>query len=1193
MSLSFARKSLTVAVGLVLSGLSQAATVQTRAVAPSPPSTAAVAAAAGDSSRLMLRAGIFDPLTQRIEASSVVEGLAAASAEPRYAIVQFGKAGGDARRALEAYGVTFLGYVPNNAYYVRLNGADLGAVRRAAGVRWAGGVSPGLKIDPRLWEAGRGELKDRGDARYNLEIETFLGEDPSVVTGALRRAVADLAVEHVSPDASAPRRVRVSVKAGDINAVLVAASALDAVQFVAPWAEPELMNSASVGAIQGNATGNCTGSGAVCGSTPLWDHQLFGTGQIVAVADSGLDADEGWFTTLDRGNGTPVTAITPGSSPVPPATGATFADNKVFAYWVQPGATAGDNNNRCRPTSAPTGFHGTHVNGSVAGDAAGTFGASVYTASTPLAANHDLADGMAPNAQLLFQDIGNDPSGCLQINDWPNTLRQANAGGARIHSNSWGGQTFGEYESRDVDVDTVTREKEDLLVVIAAGNDGDLTAAEGCPAANVVGSVCITSIGSPGNAKNALSVGAMMHGGSTTLQPFSSRGPTADGRIKPDIMAPGTSIVSAAGDATIGATVQTPVTSTKSGTSMATPTIAGNTALVRQFFTEGFYPRGARNADDALNPSGMAMKAVLLNGTRMLENFPSMNTGWGRAWLDGNLWFATTQAGGDDTRRMRLFERTNSAGLATGDNHSYTIANVGAGAELRATLTWYDLPGVPGAAASLVNNLDLEVTGPGGTVYRGNVFAAGASATGGAADAINTVEQVRLTAPAAGAYTFRVIGTAVPGNGAELSDRQGYALAVSGAFGLPDGPAFAAPTALAVASNTAAGVSIGFTAAAGAQGFQLYRANGTCATAAAGDYRLVATGAASPLADDRTIGGFQYAYKVRGISNDVEGTASACIDVTSADTCSLLPAAFAFTGADAHGATCGVTVNWAASQSSCPASSAITYTVQRSDSPAFTAPQTVISNLATPTWTDTGVVNGRPYFYRTVATDAFGNTRTSGTIAATPSGAAGPDPKTYLDDADTKVYAKLEGSWIIANTAAADGTYSYHTGPNGSASPNCAAIRTEKLAVTADSVLSYKARYNLESEWDGVVVEVSADDGATWNDLPPTGGYPSSFAQTGNPPGNLCGYPAAHGAFNGATTAASNSAANTTPMANVVFKPFTSSLAAYAGQNVIVRWRVSSDANTDFGGFWLDTVKIGGADAVFTDGFEASNYICR
>ena len=211
MSSSFARKSLTVAVGVVLSGLSQAATVQTRAVAPSQPSVAAIAAAAGDSSRLMLRSGIFDPLTQSIEASAVVDGLAAAPVQSRYAIVQFGKSGGEARRALEAQGVTFLGYVPNNAYYVRLNGADIAGVRSAAGVRWAGAVAPGLKIDPRLWSNTRGGLKDRGDLRYDIEIATFLGEDPSLVTSALKRAVADLEVAHVDADASAPRRVRVSV----------------------------------------------------------------------------------------------------------------------------------------------------------------------------------------------------------------------------------------------------------------------------------------------------------------------------------------------------------------------------------------------------------------------------------------------------------------------------------------------------------------------------------------------------------------------------------------------------------------------------------------------------------------------------------------------------------------------------------------------------------------------------------------------------------------------------------------------------------------------------------------------------------------------------------------------------------------------------------------------------------------------
>src|SRR4029079_12831925 len=106
-----------------------------------------------------------------------------------------------------------------------------------------------------------------------------------------------------------------------------------------------------------------------------------------------------------------------------------------------------------------------------------------------------------------------------------------------------------------------------------------------------------------------------------------------------------------------------------------------------------------------------------------------------------------------------------------------------------------------GAASTLINNLDLEVVDPGSTTYLGNHFTSGVSTPGGTADTKNTVEMVRFTAPVAGSYTIRVKGTNVPGDGSAESDRQGYGLAVSGAFALPDPAAFPAPTSLSVASN--------------------------------------------------------------------------------------------------------------------------------------------------------------------------------------------------------------------------------------------------------------------------------------------------------------------------------------------------------------------------------------------------------
>ena len=166
---------------------------------------------------------------------------------------------------------------------------------------------------------------------------------------------------------------------------------------------------------------------------------------------------------------------------------------------------------------------------------------------------------------------------------------------------------------------------------------------------------------------------------------------------------------------------------------------------------------------------------------------------------------------GDDSRRMRMFERTNAAGLETGDVNEYTIANVAAGVEFRATLTWFDPAAALGAASTLVNDLDLEVVDPNSATYLGNHFACGVSTTGGTADNTNTVEMVRFTAPVAGSYTIRVKGTNVPGDGS--ARRTGKASARGIGRVRP-----ARPDAVPGADRPrrreqrTAGVSIGFTA---------------------------------------------------------------------------------------------------------------------------------------------------------------------------------------------------------------------------------------------------------------------------------------------------------------------------------------------------------------------------------------------
>lgn len=1142
------------------------------------PAVSAIEAARGDPSRIILPLGIFDPLQEVIDAQAVGVGGQVSS---RYAIVQFDP-GATARRGdLEARGVEFLGYIPNNAYYVRLNGYPLERLQQDEVVRWAGPLRAEHRLDPSLWQARRmASAARQWTGYYEIQIDLFAGESSERIARALRKQVPGVGVTARSERAGAAPWVRAQIESSHFAVLLEAATSLDGVAFVSPWVQPEPMNAGAIGAIQGDATGSCAGSGAVCGPTPMWDQGLFGRGQIVAVADSGTDANEAWFTSLDKGPG-PHEEVTFADDPPPelPGIGLLHPDNKIIGYWVQPGATAYDSNQRCSPGSSPISWHGTHVSGTVLGDAAGTFGASSYAASTPTAANHELADGMAPNAQLLMQDIGNDVSGCLAINDLRGTLLQALAADAHIHSNSWGASTAGNYGGNDNNVDYVSNVEEDLLFIVAAGNSGSSA----------------RTTGSPGNAKNALTVGALSHAGAVGVAYFSSRGPTADGRIKPDIMAPGSSTISARGDSSTNGTIEAPASTSMSGTSMATPTIAGNAALMRQYFTDGFYPRGERTAADTYNPSGMAMKAFLLNGTNPLQptSWPNNNIGWGRAWLDGNLWFASTQPGGDDSRRARLFERTNAAGLETGEVHEYVIENLAAGEELRATLTWFDPEASVGAASTLVNDLDLEVVAPDATVYLGNVFSGGQSSAGGSADNKNTVEQVRLPTPVAGSYTLRVKGSAIPGNGRAETDRQGYALVVSGAFGLPDLPAFEAPTTLSAVGNDATGVQLGFAAEAGAQGFQLYRADGSCSAARPGDFRMVAGGEVSPLLDARTQGGFSYAYRVRGVSNDVEGEASDCLDLVSEAGCTLQPM-FETTSlsTDGRNAGCSVALAWDPATARCPTSSEIEYAVERADDPYFNSSQVIASGLADAEHLDVGVVDGTPYYYRVTARDSFGNAAPVSVIRnVTPSGQNGPNPGAFLDDVDTHTYMRMELPWQITNTSASSGSYSYHNAPDGQPYPDltCASITLPPLELGPASSLSFKARYDLEHEWDGVVMEISTDGGLSWNDLPPDGGYPGSYAQTMDPPINACGYPNTQGSFTGVSTAGNNADPNN-GSATAVFKPFERDLSDYAGQTVQIRWRMSTDPAAGYLGFLLDEVRVTDPElvgtAIFASGFE-------
>ena len=1107
-----------------------------------------IAAAAGQPNLLVLSAGIFDPLEASLRSPDAALPVRSSG---RYAVVQFEPGSRPSPEALRKLGAEVVEYVPNNAYLVRLAGDDA-ALRARADVRFVGAWQPAWKIAPDLSRPG-------ADASSLLvDVFGYRNEPQAQFAELVRNSVRSAEVAGGDELAGLPH-VWVRVPAGKLAQFVAEAAAIDEVSWLARFELPHLHNRDSVGPIQSNQVSlNPPGPEAT-----LWARGLTGSGQIVALTDSGLDRNQDFFRHLNKGAGV-VDAITNAVNTIPPALGAVFPNNKIYGYFVEDGASPYDDNQDCG--GGGTSFHGTHTSGTVVGDSA--------TPSTPTAANWDAGDGMAPNAQLLFQDIGNDSSGCLSgVGGTPMWI-QAVSAGAFISSNSYGSPFSGAYTSSDSEVDESTWLLEGLMIAFSAGNDG--------PGGS--------SVGHPGHAKNALTVGALNHGNSLTVASFSSRGPTSDGRRKPDIQAPGVGIISALGnddDVNPGANT----TQSLSGTSMSTPTVAGGAALMRQYFSDGFYPSGTKTAADVRSPTGSELKAMLLNGTSFAPaGTPGNTMGWGRVWLDNNLYFP------GDTRDLRNFALENANGIATGETSTYQV-QVNAGQEFRATLVWADPPALLAAGASLVNNLDLEVQ-EGANVYKGNVItgtgAAAVSTTGGTADVLNNVEQVRFVAPVAGTYAIRVKGTNVPGNGLRYTTRQGYGLSVSSAQCAST--VTAAPTA-PVLTPGVSGVQVAGGAVANATSYQVYRSAGTCATAAASSFQLVGTSATPSFLDTRAQGGVTYAYKTRGADTCGEGPISACADAVSTAACTLLPTfdSRSLVATNAGTASCGISLDWSDAASVCPGTT-VRYNVYRSTDPFF-VPATanrVASNLATSNYADAAVDPLTTYYYVVKAEDTTsGNGGPNGgnetpevyrgkATATGPTGSAG----TFTDGADSPSFLVTGNVWSVSNDRAAVGTLSYRNAADGAGTyraDTCASIETPAIQLQAGSpLLSYQARWNIEVNFDGVVTEISTNGGATWVDLPPAGGYPSSFSQTGNPPINACGYPASQAAYSGNSASA--------------FVAKSSSLAAFAGQNVKIRWRFSSDPGAEEEGFYLDAVSItnatvpgtclGGGDAMFQDGFE-------
>jgi hypothetical protein len=622
-----------------------------------------------------------------------------------YYIVQFnGPITDEMKNDLTSRGAEIMEYIPNYAFLVRMSEASKTSVSVTDGVTYVGLFQPAYKLASFLPTV---------PGVQDVNILLFHGENARETMEDLRNDFGAEIVEAASSNWCHSIRARVDAsRIADI-------ARMSAVRWVEPHAEMHVYNNQAQWVGQ-DMTSNVRRIWYVNGTDNTGGIRLLGQGQVTGHSDTGIYTTHYAFAPAYTGFGQNPT------------------HRKLIAYLA--GSLRVSQNGFGDESG-----HGTHTTGTICGnDSGGGSGSrSQYC-------------GMAPYAKHWFSDIGI-AGGTLVVPQIYFDMWQpgytGNAGGAcRMFSQSWGGGTNGQYESGAQSCDQFMWDHKDWLLFNSAGNGG---------AAN--------TIGPPATAKDIVTVGATYNGTSAyTIETYSSRGPVADGRIKPTIVSPGDLTSASSGSANSYVSM--------SGTSMASPNACGHAALVRQYFTEGWYPSGTANAGNAFIPSAALMKAVLVNGgDTVAQMYPNNNYGFGRINLWNTLHFTGT------TNNNAFWVVDEVGGLRTGEFRDYTIP-VLAGSPFKVALVWTDYPGALGTTPELVNNLNLRVTDPGANVYLGNVLTNGESQTGGTADALNVEEIARRRAPAAGNWVVRVTGTNCP------QGPQPYAVVVTGNLNIAAAP---------------------------------------------------------------------------------------------------------------------------------------------------------------------------------------------------------------------------------------------------------------------------------------------------------------------------------------------------------------------------------------------------------------------
>ncbi len=662
---------------------------------------------------------------------------------PRFAVALIeGKVTPDLISDIKATGASVLNYLPDNALLLRADGVAAQKLRLLSDITALRALPDWTKISPAVAELARRPAGKPQRLLVVLEDHANSTAAMARLQPAARLAAASGSVRFIV-DSGHGARLTLTAAPSELLAGAQNLAADPDVLWIEPSPEIHFTNDAArwVGQNYDSA-----GSGTLAVTGPVHAHGINGNGQVVGHCDDGIDPTHACFYDAAQGLISGVGVVN-------------YNQRKVIYYNHHDTTLPWEN---CAGEG-----HGGHTAGTVACDSNGN---GTWDTGAP-------PDGMAPAAKLAISDCGTtDPPGIgADLN--PMFLETYNVG-ARIHTNSWGAcngtAACYAYTTASHDADVFMWEHPDMLIVFAAAN-------EGLP----------SSVTPPGSAKNIVTVGATNRGtGADTLATFSSQGPASDGRIKPTITAPGVntnSVLATNGGlcgslgAPAGAPNHTGGTSL-SGTSMATPAVAGYSALIRQYFMDGFYPTGARVPANGFTPSAALLKASLVNGARKMGsiNLPSGQSGFGRVSLKESLYF------NDTGLPRRLFVDDHKKGLVQGDGATTYKFNVTSSATpFKATVVWTDAPPAIISGVTLVNDLNLRVTEPNGTTYYlGNAFntTTGFSTpftTGGAANNRDVEEEVWVSAPAVGVWTVTVTPLNIP------VGPQPYALQVTGAYSIP------------------------------------------------------------------------------------------------------------------------------------------------------------------------------------------------------------------------------------------------------------------------------------------------------------------------------------------------------------------------------------------------------------------------